>query len=120
MRLWERIQLVGSGDGGFGLTDPFDCHVYAVDGGGEPALIDAGIGAATQDVSATPRPGNPARAHPPSAADPRPPRPCRRLGVAARCCPTCRPHSISLSRGQWHVDRVNRLFAQGLVPRSVV
>jgi glyoxylase-like metal-dependent hydrolase (beta-lactamase superfamily II) len=50
MRLTERIHLVASGDGGFGLTDPFDCHVYAVDGGDEAALIDSGIGAATEDI----------------------------------------------------------------------
>jgi hydroxyacylglutathione hydrolase len=50
MRISERICLVGSGDGGFGLTDRFDCHVYAVDGGDEAALIDAGIGAASPDI----------------------------------------------------------------------
>jgi glyoxylase-like metal-dependent hydrolase (beta-lactamase superfamily II) len=50
MRLTERIHLVASGDGGFSLTDPFDCHVYAVDGGDEAALIDSGIGAATEDI----------------------------------------------------------------------
>jgi glyoxylase-like metal-dependent hydrolase (beta-lactamase superfamily II) len=45
MRLTSRIALIGSGDfGGFGLSDPLDCHVYLVDGGAELALIDAGSG----------------------------------------------------------------------------
>ena len=44
MRLADRIHLVGSGAMGFDLTDPFDCHVYLVDGGDEMALIDAGAG----------------------------------------------------------------------------
>jgi len=48
VRLAERVYLVGSGTQGFDLTDPYDCHVYLIDGGGELALIDvgAGIGAA--------------------------------------------------------------------------
>jgi glyoxylase-like metal-dependent hydrolase (beta-lactamase superfamily II) len=48
MQLAERIHLVGSGSFGFDLTDPYDCHVYLVDGGSELALVDvgAGIGAA--------------------------------------------------------------------------
>lgn len=45
MWLTEQVALVGSGDiGGMGLTDPFDCHVYLLDGGDECALIDAGAG----------------------------------------------------------------------------
>ncbi len=44
MLLLDRIYLVGSGSGGFGITDAFDCHVYLVDGGEEAALVDAGIG----------------------------------------------------------------------------
>jgi glyoxylase-like metal-dependent hydrolase (beta-lactamase superfamily II) len=42
MRLLERVYLVGSGE--IGLSDAWDCHVYAVDGGDEIALIDAGGG----------------------------------------------------------------------------
>jgi glyoxylase-like metal-dependent hydrolase (beta-lactamase superfamily II) len=38
------IYLVGSGWLGFGLTDPYDCHVYAVDCGGSLLLVDAGSG----------------------------------------------------------------------------
>lgn len=44
MRLNDRIYLVGSGRLGFGMSSPYDCHVYAVDGGSEIALIDAGSG----------------------------------------------------------------------------
>ena len=44
MRLAERVYLVGSGTQGFDLTDPYDCHVYLIDGGGELALIDVGAG----------------------------------------------------------------------------
>ena len=52
MRLHPRVHLVGSGSGGFDLTDPFDCHVYLIDGGREAALVDAGIGAATDAILA--------------------------------------------------------------------
>ena len=44
MQLVPRVHLVGSGSGGFDLTDAFDCHVYLLDGGAEAALIDVGIG----------------------------------------------------------------------------
>lgn len=44
MRLTDRVYLVGSGTQGFDLTDPYDCHVYLVDGGRELALIDVGAG----------------------------------------------------------------------------
>lgn len=44
MRLTERIYLVGGGRLGFGLSNAYDCHVYAIDGGSEIALIDAGAG----------------------------------------------------------------------------
>lgn len=40
--LTERIERVGGTD----LTDPLDCHVYLLDGGGELALVDAGGGRA--------------------------------------------------------------------------
>jgi hydroxyacylglutathione hydrolase len=50
MRLLERVYLVGSGNLGFDLTDPYDCHIYALDGGDEIALIDTGSGMATQVV----------------------------------------------------------------------
>ncbi len=44
MRLTDRVYLVGSGTQGFDLTDPYDCHVYLIDGGRELALIDVGAG----------------------------------------------------------------------------
>jgi glyoxylase-like metal-dependent hydrolase (beta-lactamase superfamily II) len=44
VRLTQRVHLVGSGTQGFDLTDPFDCHVYLIDGGSELALIDVGAG----------------------------------------------------------------------------
>lgn len=45
MKLTESISLVGSGDiGGFSLTNPFDCHIYLLNGETELALIDAGAG----------------------------------------------------------------------------
>lgn len=46
-RLWltEHVALVGSGNlGGFGISHPFDCHVYLVKCEGSAALIDAGCG----------------------------------------------------------------------------
>ena len=44
MQLAERIHLVGSGSFGFDLTDPYDCHIYLLDGGSELALVDVGAG----------------------------------------------------------------------------
>ena len=50
MRLTPDVHLLGSGDSGFGLSDPYDCHVYLVDGGGEAALVDAGCGSGVDTV----------------------------------------------------------------------
>lgn len=50
MQLAERIHLVGSGSYGFGLTDPYDCHIYLIDGGTELALIDVGAGMGAEKV----------------------------------------------------------------------
>jgi hydroxyacylglutathione hydrolase len=50
VRLAERIHLVGSGSFGFDLTDPFDCHVYLLDGGGELALVDVGAGMGAEAI----------------------------------------------------------------------
>jgi hydroxyacylglutathione hydrolase len=50
MQLDDRIHLVGSGAYGFGLTDPFDCHIFLVDGGSELALIDVGAGMGAAQV----------------------------------------------------------------------
>jgi glyoxylase-like metal-dependent hydrolase (beta-lactamase superfamily II) len=50
MQLADRIHLVGSGANGFGLTDPYDCHIYLLDGGSELALIDVGAGMGAEQV----------------------------------------------------------------------
>ncbi|HEV3407667.1 MAG TPA: MBL fold metallo-hydrolase [Gaiellaceae bacterium] len=55
MRLTRQVHLVGSGAGGFHLTDAYDCHVYLVYGGREAALIDAGMGAGTDEILANVR-----------------------------------------------------------------
>ena len=50
MQLAERIYLVGSGSFGFDLTDPYDCHVYLLDGGPELALVDVGAGMGAEQI----------------------------------------------------------------------
>ncbi|HEX2111091.1 MAG TPA: MBL fold metallo-hydrolase [Gaiellaceae bacterium] len=52
MRLTPEAHLVGSGESGFGVSDPFDCHVYLLDGGSEAALVDAGIGSGVDAILA--------------------------------------------------------------------
>lgn len=52
MKLTDRVYLVGSGLFGLSLTDPFDCHVYLLDGGDELALIDAGAGLGQEQILA--------------------------------------------------------------------
>jgi len=52
MQLAERIHLVGSGAFGFDLTDPYDCHVYLLDGGSELGLIDVGAGMGAEQIIA--------------------------------------------------------------------
>ncbi len=59
MRLTEHVSLVGSGAAGFDLTDPLDCHVYAVRGTRAVALIDAGAGRATEAILANTGPDLP-------------------------------------------------------------
>ncbi len=44
MKIHEDIYIVGSGESGFSLSNPFDCTVFLLDGGSECALIDAGCG----------------------------------------------------------------------------
>jgi len=50
MKLDKLIYLVGSGSNGFNMTHNLDCHVYLINAGGELALIDTGIGIATQEI----------------------------------------------------------------------
>lgn len=52
MQLCKDVFLVGSGYMGFDLTSPWDCHVFLVDGGKEAALIDAGVGLASNQILA--------------------------------------------------------------------
>lgn len=48
MRLTPDVALVGGGSmTGFGLSSDFDAHVYLLDGGGEYALVDCGMGRPT-------------------------------------------------------------------------
>ena len=44
MRLTERVHLVGSGKSGADISNPYDSHVYLIDGASSLALIDAGVG----------------------------------------------------------------------------
>lgn len=50
MRLTDDVYLVGSGDKGMQITDPFDCHVYLIDGGSELAVVDAGAGMGVDQI----------------------------------------------------------------------
>jgi hydroxyacylglutathione hydrolase len=51
MRLTPEVRLLASGDGGFSLSDPFDCHVYLVESRGQAALIDTGIGTSAAAIA---------------------------------------------------------------------
>ena len=55
MRLTRRVHLIGSGATGADLSNPYDCHVYLVDGGGPLALIDAGVGLEPERILANVR-----------------------------------------------------------------
>jgi glyoxylase-like metal-dependent hydrolase (beta-lactamase superfamily II) len=44
VHLTEHIALIGSGQVGFNLTHPLDCHVYLVHDGDDAVMIDAGAG----------------------------------------------------------------------------
>jgi hydroxyacylglutathione hydrolase len=50
MKLTDDVYLVAGGDYGFNLTHRLDCHVYAIDGGDEIVLVDAGFGPATDEI----------------------------------------------------------------------
>lgn len=45
-KICERVYLVGGPE----ITDPRDCCIYLVDGGGELALIDAGLGFSCAEI----------------------------------------------------------------------
>ncbi|MBV9281048.1 MAG: MBL fold metallo-hydrolase [Chloroflexi bacterium] len=50
VRLTPRIAVVGGGRTGLGISHPVDPNVYLLDGGGELALIDAGVGLADDAI----------------------------------------------------------------------
>ena len=50
MRLTDRIYLVGSGYNGFAMTDPYDCHVFLIDGKDELAILDVGAGMGVPEI----------------------------------------------------------------------
>jgi glyoxylase-like metal-dependent hydrolase (beta-lactamase superfamily II) len=52
VRLSRRTSLIGSGEKGFSLSHPLDCHVYLLDGGSELAIVDAGGGGAPERLVA--------------------------------------------------------------------
>jgi glyoxylase-like metal-dependent hydrolase (beta-lactamase superfamily II) len=52
LQVAERIHLIGSGSLGFDLTDPYDCHIYLLDGVTELGLIDVGAGMGASEVIA--------------------------------------------------------------------
>jgi glyoxylase-like metal-dependent hydrolase (beta-lactamase superfamily II) len=55
VELADRIHLVGSGSFGFDLSNPYDCHVYLLDGGSELALVDVGAGMGATEIVANVR-----------------------------------------------------------------
>jgi hydroxyacylglutathione hydrolase len=50
MRIDSHVYLVGSGQLGFDLTDPFDCNVYLFDAGQSLVLFDAGTGMGVDQI----------------------------------------------------------------------
>lgn len=48
MRITDSLHLVLSGAAGFDLTNPYDCHAWAIDTGDGWALFDSGAGFDTQ------------------------------------------------------------------------
>lgn len=44
MHIEPHLYLIGSGQGGFDLTDPYDCNIYLFDAGDGFVIFDAGAG----------------------------------------------------------------------------
>jgi hydroxyacylglutathione hydrolase len=44
MQIDPQVYVIGSGQLGFDMTDPFDCHVYLFDAGGTYVVFDSGTG----------------------------------------------------------------------------
>ncbi len=52
MQIEPNVYLVGSGRGGFDLTDAFDCNIYLFDAGSSYVLFDAGAGMGADQIVA--------------------------------------------------------------------
>ena len=50
MKIVKDVYMVGSGQ--IRLSNPYDCHIYLIDGGDELALVDAGVGVETETILA--------------------------------------------------------------------
>jgi glyoxylase-like metal-dependent hydrolase (beta-lactamase superfamily II) len=50
MQIDPDVYLVGSGQLGFDMTDPFDCHTYLFDAGDSYVVFDAGTGMGTDQM----------------------------------------------------------------------
>lgn len=50
MQIDPNVYLIGSGQFGFDMTDPFDCHVYLFDAGDSYVVFDAGTGMGTDQI----------------------------------------------------------------------
>ncbi|WP_309120305.1 MBL fold metallo-hydrolase [Paenibacillus sp.] len=44
MKLTDAVYVVGGGDLGYRISNPYDCNVFVLVGGGESCIIDAGSG----------------------------------------------------------------------------
>ncbi|MDF2647916.1 MAG: fold metallo-hydrolase [Paenibacillus sp.] len=50
MKLTDAVYVIGGGDLGYRISNPFDCNVFVLDGGGEYVIIDAGSGMETESI----------------------------------------------------------------------
>ncbi len=50
MKITNDVYIVGSGGGGLGISNEYDCHIYLIDSGDGLALIDAGVGIEVQQI----------------------------------------------------------------------
>ncbi len=50
MKLADNIYVIGGGTLGYGISSPYDCNVYAIDGKDGVILIDAGSGLGENDL----------------------------------------------------------------------
>ena len=50
MQIDPNVYIIGSGQLGFDMTNPFDCHVYLFDAGDSYVVFDAGTGMGIEQV----------------------------------------------------------------------